>query len=194
MLEAGKLVSWIRENAAEYHVDSQKIYVLGFSAGAHAAGSYCENWNGLVKERLGVDGEMLKPNGMILSYPVITGYEYAHQGSVGELFGKTYEEVSEEEKELFSLEKHVNEDVPPAFLWHTAEDESVPVMNSILMVEALVKHHIPVEYHIFEKGPHGISLADELTDRLQGGSNIPDDQCWVDLALRFLERRREDLV
>ena len=60
-----------------------------------------------------------------------------------------------------SLEKHVSENTPPCFIWQTATDELVPVNNSYLFAKALQEHHIPYSLHIFSKGPHGLSLADE---------------------------------
>lgn len=72
----------------------------------------------------------------------------------------------EEKKEQLSLEKCVGSQVPRAFVWHTFEDEAVPVQNSLLLVNALVENRIPTEFHMFENGGHGLSLANRLTNFL----------------------------
>ena len=74
---AAKSVAFLRENAAEFHIDVNKIVVQGFSAGGHLAASLGVFWKkNFIAETLGIDSEMVKPNGMILSYPVITSGEF----------------------------------------------------------------------------------------------------------------------
>ena len=86
-----------------------------------------------------------------------------------------------------SLEKRVTDAVPRTFIWHTCEDPSVPVQNSYLLVGALLAHHIPVEYHVFEKGGHGLSLANRLSASASGFGEEKGCQCWIELVHRWLE-------
>ena len=148
------------------------------------AGSYgtfwAEDWAG---QALGADREQLRPNGMILCYPVITSGSYAHADSFKNLLGDEYEA----KKESLSLEKHVNENVPRTFLWHTAEDDCVPVQNSLLYAAELAAHHIPVELHIFEKGGHGLSLGSRLTCNKDGYGLNPACGKWLDLVHTWME-------
>ena len=128
--------------------------VCGFSAGAHLCGSLCVHWQDV--EDNGYTGISNRPNGAILSYPVITSGEFSHRDSFNALLG---DYPSEEELEYMSLEKQVTEKTPPVFLWQTATDELVPVENSYLMAMALKKAGISFEHHVFPKGIHGLSLA-----------------------------------
>lgn len=107
---------------------------------------------------MGYQTASAKPNAVILSYPVITSGDCAHRGSFTALLGA---DASEEELEYMSLEKQVTEDMPPCFLWQTAIDELVPVQNSFLFAQALQEKKIPYAFHVFSKGKHGLSLADE---------------------------------
>lgn len=184
-LELGRSVALIREHAREWHVNPEEIAVLGFSAGGHLAGSFCTLWyQEWVAERLGVAWEMLRPNAMILGYPVITSGKYAHVGSFRNLLGKEYEE----KRTVLSLENCVDENTPRAFIWHTFGDRSVPVQNSLLFVDALASHGIPVEFHLFEKGVHGLSLANRLT-KIPGGmiGAEPSVAVWIDLVHTWIE-------
>ena len=183
-LELGKAVQTMRQNAEKWPGDPERIVICGFSAGGHMAGSYgtfwAEDWAG---QALGADWEQLRPNGMILCYPVITSGSYAHADSFKNLLGDEYEA----KKESLSLEKHVNENVPRTFLWHTAEDDCVPVQNSLLYAAELAAHHIPVELHIFEKGGHGLSLGSRLTCNKDGYGLNPACGKWLDLVHTWME-------
>lgn len=188
LLEVAKSVQIIREHADEWHVDADKIVVEGCSAGGHLAASYCMFWRKpFIAKALGIaekDVEtVLKPSGMILSYPVITGGEFAHRGSFQYLLGDKESELVEE----MSLEKQVNQDVPPAFIWHTFTDDVVPVENSLLLVSALRKENISTEFHMYPKGCHGLGLANELTVEADGSAYEPDCSSWISLVKTWLK-------
>ena len=134
-------------------------------------------------KRLGASNESLRPNAMILGYPVITSGEYAHRDSFKCLLGEEYEE----KQESLSLENCVNENTPRSFIWHTFEDGAVPVQNSILLADALVKHHIPTELHIFEKGGHGLALANRLTQSSGASTIQPAATQWIEMAHKWME-------
>lgn len=93
--------------------------------------------------------------------------------------------LGEREKELsdkLSLEKQVNEDTPKAFIWHTFEDQAVPVENSLLLVNALRKQGIPTEFHMYPKGKHGLGLATELTAAADNSCIQPECSTWIALS------------
>ena len=92
-----------------------------------------------------------------------------------------------ERKGDFSLEFCVGEQVPRAFVWHTWEDDGVPVQNSLLLVSALTEHHIPVEFHMFEKGGHGLSLVNRLTNTCGHGPERAAE-AWIPLVHQWMER------
>ncbi|MEY8508184.1 alpha/beta hydrolase [Lachnospiraceae bacterium 42-17] len=186
VLELGQAVLKLREKAEEWNIDMERLVVQGASAGGHLAASYGVFWNHkLVTEALGVDAEDLRPRGVMLSYPVITtDAVYAHKGSFENLLGK---KVSRDADKV-SVEKLVTKAMPPCFLWHTVEDATVPVENSILMAMALRKEGIPFELHIFPEGEHGLSLASPVVERENGRGVQKECAQWITLADAWLER------
>lgn len=188
LLELGRSILIIRDNAEEWHVDENAIIVEGCSAGGHLAASYACFWKeDFVAEKLLGDTkeaskEKLRPNGLVLCYPVITSGEFAHRGSFKNLLGDKYDEYVDR----MSLENAVNKDVPRTFIWHTFTDGSVPVENSLLFATALRENNINTELHIFPEGGHGLALANKLTLSAQGKEDFPGVALWIDLANNWL--------
>ncbi len=186
LLQLAKSVAFLREHAEEYHIDAEKIIVQGFSAGGHLAASLGVFWKkDFIAEALGVNSEMVKPNGMILSYPVITSGEFAHKGSFECLLGDEHEDLEKRKEQ--SLEFQVTKDTPPTFLWHTISDDCVPVENTLLFFHALRVNKVPVEMHLYPVGGHGLSLATEETSHEDGGCIQKECQSWMELACKWLE-------
>ncbi len=182
LLELARTVKLVREHADEWDVDPDQIFVQGSSAGGHLAASYGMFWKrDFVAKALQADPEQLRPNGMILNYPVITSGEFAHRESFENLLGDRYDELVEE----MSLENQVSEDTPPAFLWHTNQDGLVPAENSLLLALAMRRAGRPVELHMYMKGNHGLGLASELTMDPEKGAIEPSCQSWFELAYRW---------
>lgn len=178
LLELAASVALVRGRAAEWNIDPNRIVVMGFSAGGHLAASLGVFWNReFVTAPLGLKSEDIRPNGMLLGYPVITSGEHAHRDSFINLLGDRYEE----NLALVSLENQVSADTPPTFLWHTWEDTCVPVENSLLFAGALRRSGVPLEMHILPWGCHGLSLATAET-------NIAVDSCknWPEWAERWI--------
>ena len=182
LTEVALLMKTLKENAEAWHIQADRVFVCGFSAGGHLAGSYGVLWHEpWLAQSLGCDPEALRPRGMILSYPVITGGEEAHEGSFRNLLGDDYEAKRDE----LSLENRATPNAPPAFIWHTWADELVPVSNSLKMAAALTRAGVPVEMHIFPRGMHGLSLCDERTPR-EDGNTQPEVAQWMPLCLKWL--------
>lgn len=170
----------IRENAAEWHVIPDKIAVTGFSAGGHVAASLGTLWDAPeLKARFDTKGGKNRPDAMILCYSVLTAGELTHQDSARTVCGG---EPTPEQIELFSLEKHVTPQTPPAFLWHTVEDDCVPVENALMFAAALQKNHVPFECHVFQRGGHGMSMCDAEVgvDNRHASSWFPLCADWLD--------------
>ncbi len=166
--EGAEALKTIRLNAAKLKVDPEKIAVMGFSAGGHAALSVTCHWEKF--------GALSRPDAAILAYPVVTMGMFAHQGSM--------ENLTHNDESLiryYSLEKEVKSNTPPCFIWHTADDDSVPVMNALLLAQALTEKHVPYEMHIYPKGGHGLS-----TGRKEVGKEEKGVQSWIPLALSWL--------
>lgn len=184
LCEALTAIAYIREHAHEWKIDKNEVAVCGFSAGGHLGASVGVFWNRpFLEPYIGIDREKVKPNKLILCYPVITSGELTHQGSMDSLLGNN---KKADLLELVSLEKQVTKEVPPSFIWHTYEDGSVPVQNTLLFANALVKEDIPVELHIYRRGGHGLSLGNHLVqaDTQYGETHLSSD--WIDKAIRFI--------
>ncbi len=170
----------VRKYAEEWWTLQDKIAVIGFSAGGHLACSLGTLFN---EERfLKVFGrdEDIRPNAMVLSYPVITADEFAHTGSICHVSGA---EIGTEDYKWFGLNNHVDEMTPPTFLWHTAEDSCVPVENSLEMAAALSAAKVPFELHVFPEGPHGMSVCNKEVNSL-----CPYNARWVDMSIQWLKK------
>ncbi|MCF7931177.1 MAG: alpha/beta hydrolase [Acholeplasmataceae bacterium] len=158
-----------------------KIYLIGFSAGGHFASMLMTYHHELVQAT-------------ILAYPVITShplyvYKYLENNLLGE--NKTQEMVKE-----ISMELQVHHQISPVFIMHTMDDQTVPVENSILMVEALKKHQVYVESRFYQNGRHGVSLGTKEVafsdmNPLEFEKKYKDLSGWIDLAIQFLERIKQ---
>lgn len=160
--DAQRAIQYVRYTAAKWNIDPQRIGILGFSAGGHLASTagthFCE---GNPSAQDPVETVSSRPNAMVLCYPVITFGEFRHNGSMVNLLGETPDEHL---RHSLSTENSVSSDTPPTFLWHTADDASVPVENALLFSNALSRHKVPFEVHIFPKGRHGLGLALEASN------------------------------
>lgn len=187
LIEAARAIAHVRRNAERYHIAPDKIFICGFSAGGHLAASAGIHWNHPVlrEEFNGEEEGINRPDGMILSYPVITAGEYAHRGSIKNL--SCNENYGEKEIAEWSLELNVDGTTPPAFIWHTFTDKVVPVQNSLLLADALTKNGVPYELHIYPYGPHGLSLATEETSNGDPNKLNPHVQNWMDLAIKWVK-------
>lgn len=186
LIQLAKAVCLLRENAEEWNIDKDKIVVQGSSAGGHLAASLGVFWNKLfLAQALGADSDKFRPNGLILSYPVISSGAKGHQESFQNLLGEAYED--EEKRRAMSLECCVTKDTPKTFLWHTASDDTVPVENSILFFQALHELDIPAELHIYPVGVHGLGLANTETVNCRGIGIQEECQSWITLAGEWMK-------
>lgn len=156
--DAQRAIRYVRAHAAEYNIKPNRIGIWGFSAGGHlasTAGTHFDEGKQSASDVL--DRQSSRPDFMILAYPVITFHDpLAHVGSRVNLLG---EKPSPSLVDEFSNEMQVTANTPPTFLFHTTEDKTVPVENSIMFYSALRKAGVPAEMHIYLKGAHGVGLA-----------------------------------
>ncbi len=165
--DAQQAIRTIRKRANEFGVDTNKIGIMGFSAGGHLASTAGTHFEKPVGEL--ADNTNVRPDFMILGYPVISFKEFGHKGSADNLIGKN---PSNADIELYSNELNVTAKTPPTFLVHAADDNAVPVKNSMVFYEALVKNKVPAEMHLYPKGGHGFGMKnpthpDLWMDRVQ---------------------------
>lgn len=173
--DAQEAIRTVRRNAKEWGILPNKIGIMGFSAGGHLAASASTHYNEKLNE-FG-DATSARPDFSLLIYPVISMDEtITHMGSRVNLLGGN---PSEEKARHFSNELQVNGQTPPAFLVHSIDDNTVPVLNSINYALALQKHEVPCELHIYQTGGHGYGL----------GRSDNTESSWPDACRKWLEAR-----
>ena len=187
LVEASMAMALIRRNCEEFLVDRDRVGVIGFSAGGHLAGTLSTLYNDRrVFEVFDLELEENKPDFCILSYPVIS----SDPELVNELSLKSVSGGDAGLREFLSLEHRVHADVPPTFLWATANDGAVNVRNAINYASALSEQGVPFELHVFEDGVHGLSVADRETvtvgNRDYDNKNVAQ---WLPLVFNWLEHR-----
>ncbi len=173
--DAFRGIKLVRANAAKWHVNPNQIATCGFSAGGHLCAS-----TGTMFDKVDAsagdeaDKESQRPDALVLCYPVISfSREFGHRGSGVSLLGDKLEEL----EESFSCEKLVTENTPPAYMWHTAQDNAVPVENSLRFAKAMQSFGNKWGLHVFPCGGHGLGLAPDC----------PEIKVWPELARDFLK-------
>jgi acetyl esterase/lipase len=159
MLEdAQRAIRYVRAHAAEFHLQADRIGIMGFSAGGHLAastGTHFEESRADAPDP--IDRADARPDFMILGYPVMSMIEpFTHKGSRNNLLGPSPDPTL---LELMSNERQVTPRTPPTFIFHTDDDQTVPVENSVAFFLALKKAGVPAEMHIYGHGKHGLGLA-----------------------------------
>ena len=158
LLDAQRAVRYVRSHGREFGIAPDRIGIWGFSAGGHlaaTAGTHFDSGNPAAADP--IDKVSSRPDFMILAYPVITCTEpFMHVGSCSQLLAGKFDPKL---AELVSNEKQVTPQTPPAFLFHTDDDNGVSSLNSVSFYLALKKARVPAEMHIYAHGPHGVGLA-----------------------------------
>lgn len=186
MLELAYTFDYLRKNSDKYYIDKNKISVIGFSAGGHLVSSYGYLYK--KKEFLDIiklEKENIKPNALVLSYPVITMGEYTHF--------ETRDNISNNKPELLdllSVEKNIDEEYPPTFIWTTKEDLCVPYQNSELMVSELIKHNVAHEYFLYPYLNHGLSVINSMLYSKEQLNDIhfQEVSVWFKKSVNFINK------
>ncbi|MFC3561908.1 alpha/beta hydrolase [Pedobacter jamesrossensis] len=157
--DAEQAIYLVRKNAKKYNIKSNKIGIMGFSAGGHLASTLLTHYADVKIE----DAEKisLRPDFAALIYPVISFEQSVHTGTMKNLLGAN---PKEELKHYFSADKNVNKKTPPTFLVHAKDDKSVPVANSIMLNDVLKKNGVKTEMYLYEQGGHGFGLKNKTSD------------------------------
>ena len=158
--DAQRAIRTLRSHAADWRLDPSRIGIMGFSAGGHLAMTAATNFDGgVARAQDAVDRFSSRPDFVVLGYPVISMTEaWTHPGSKTNLLGTTPDPAL---ARSLSGELAVIKDTPPTFIFHTNADTAVPAENSVYYYLALRKMGVAAEMHIFEKGPHGVGLAND---------------------------------
>lgn len=164
----------VRRDAHKWHINSERIGVMGFSAGGHLASTAALQYDLKTYDNEDDNDISARPDFAVLMYPVVTmDTTYTHRGSRDALIGG----MGNEWEERMSGEKNVREGNPPMFVVHCADDRSVDYHNSLQLVEQMIAHGNRTEYHLLPKGGHGFGLG------IEKGL-----QCWMDWMMTFISR------
>jgi acetyl esterase/lipase len=157
--DAARAVRLVRARASEWRIDPRRVGIMGSSAGGHLASTLLTHFDpGQADAADPVERQSSRPDLGILCYPVVSMGTHTHQGSKRNLLGP---DPSPDMVQLLSNEAQVTAQTPPCFLWHTYEDTAVKVENSLDFAAALRRSGVPFDLHIYQKGAHGIGLADK---------------------------------
>lgn len=180
--QAAMAMRWIRENAMEMEVDPGKVAAMGFSAGGHLCGTLGTLYDSPEVCDIG-PGKLLRPDALGLCYPVAVSWGNTHEGSFRCLCGG-----DEQLRKRLSLDALVRPDMPPVFLWHTRNDETVPVRNSLILAQRLEEMGIDFAMHVYRRGKHGLSTADSQSYPMEGVPPVSwDVPGWLEAEIRFFE-------
>ncbi len=180
LIEAAMAMAYIKKNARKLGVDKNHVGAIGFSAGGHLCGMLATMFDAPeVIDALGDNAKYVRPDAVVLSYPVIVSGKYEHSGSIVNISGG-----DEKLMQRLSLDKRVTANSVPAFIWSTVTDAGVPVENSFFMAMAYRNSGVPFEFHVFTEGVHGLSIATQETSIVNGPV-----QKWIALSMTWLENR-----
>lgn len=157
--DAARAVRLVRAQAAQWKIDPKRVGIMGSSAGGHLASTLLTHFDaGQPDSSDAVERQSSRPDLGVLCYPVITMGPDTHEGSKRNLLGR---QPTPDLVELLSNERQVTAQTPPCFIFHTWEDPAVKVENALEFAAALRREGVPFDLHIYEKGRHGIGLADK---------------------------------
>jgi acetyl esterase/lipase len=157
LLDGQRAVRLVRQHAQEWKLDPHKIGVIGFSAGGHLAASVTTRSNFVADKADPLLSVSARPDFAVLGYPVITlEGESAHAGSRKSLLGENPDPVLVHEN---SLQYQVKADVPPVFMFHGVADQSVPVANSLMFFNEVLKYNKQSELHLYQSSIHGVGMV-----------------------------------
>lgn len=188
LTDASLAFTYIKEHADELGINKDRIFTVGFSAGGHLSGSMAVlHSDEEVLNSLGIEKGYNKPCGSVLCYPVVSAFCETHEDSFRYLGGKPFSELTEEEKEKYSLERNVSEESAPVFIWHTSRDTVVPMVGSLRLAEAYYRKNRPVSLHIYPYGDHGAALANGVTASGNEDWIQPLAEGWVDASVEWMK-------
>jgi acetyl esterase/lipase len=177
LLDAQRAIRMTRSHATEWGIDPKRIGIIGFSAGGHLASTAGTHFDaGNAKASDPIEQVSSRPDFMILVYPVISFGEKGHQGSKNNLLGAT---AKPELVDLYSNEKQVTAQTPPAFITHALDDTVVVPENSRLFYNALKTAGVEAKYLELPSGGHGLN-----------GYKGPSWDAWQAQSLEWLAAQK----
>lgn len=189
LIEAAKGIKHIKDHADEYGLDADQLFVVGFSAGGHLAACTGAMWKlPEIYQQVSMPHGYNKPTGVMLIYPVISP-KY-HGFSFNNLLCK--EQPTEAELATVAAEDFVDADSAPAFILHTVNDQIVNIRNALCMANAYTEAGVPYEMHVYPNGPHGLALANHITDLGKPLWNNEAIAKWVEMAAYWADHIKQN--
>ncbi|WP_165815187.1 alpha/beta hydrolase [Levilactobacillus bambusae] len=180
IVELSSAIKMLRDHAGEWKLNPARIATAGFSVGGHIAALQNDYWQAeWLANDATASNDQIKPDAVILSYPVISpqlGYPTEQS---------TIEKWSANPTAI-AADLHVSQQNSPTFIWGTSDDPTVPVANALAYINALSQAKVPFEAHLFDHGPHGLALANQVT-AWEPEANSPHVAHWLNLALEWLD-------
>lgn len=198
VVDGMRAMAWVREHADELHIDEDRVYMMGFSAGAHLACTLAERFDDEeLLARAGTDAKTARPDALALCYPMLSGegvMENIHIfGEVAPLMTRAIfgaDAPQDGQLDAMRLYDKVRPDMPRTFVWHTTTDELVSPRESIALASALLEAGVPCEFHLFERGAHGQGLCDEASAS-DGSKANKEAAVWPELAHAWFSLPKE---
>jgi acetyl esterase/lipase len=161
LLDAQRAIRLVRSRAKEFGIAPDRVGMMGFSAGGHltaSAGTMFDSGRADATDE--VERASSRPDFIILGYPWLNAMKLGQpQGTLTYCSALRIEPEQCKTFEQYSPDSRVSAQTPPAFIYHTTDDELVPVEASTTFYQALRKAGISAEMHIFAKGKHGSGLG-----------------------------------
>lgn len=194
-----RAIAYVRSHAKDHAIDPEHIYTLGFSAGGHVVGTVAERWDDPELLQLAeTTASLTKPSGVIMCYPMVDA-QLVHDTQAraattpnGQLMATLQRRAifggdnpCQADFDRLDLTQHVRPDMPRTFVWQTAADDTLRVNDTVRFVHQLLVSGIDCEFHLFQRGIHGISLADTTTSSKPQDIN-PEAARWLELAAAWL--------
>jgi acetyl esterase/lipase len=190
LIQAIAALAIIRKNSRKWNLDTNQIYVLGCSAGGHLALNLAtiNKYETTLLNKLNLIKKSVKVNGLILCYPVVTFADYAHIRTRNNLLPIN---ASTPVIDSLSLETRISKKTPKTFLWHTYNDSSVLLENTLILANNYKKHDVDLELHIYSDGVHGLSCADKTSACIDNPLQINQHvSSWINLCLNWINRQK----
>lgn len=189
LVDLAKTLALLRENATSWSLDPNKLNLVGFSAGGNLIGQLGVYWDtAWLEKAVGQERSRYRPNSLCVAYgatlmaaqPLLKGFEQIDHATLGL-------DKSQARIELANILDKINPKTPPTFIWHTTEDAIVPVKTALRLGLNLEENGVSYEMHIYQKGPHGLALADKRTDGSKTGTRSEVQVAtWTELYRNWL--------
>ena len=200
LLEMLQSIHIIKQRADEWNTDASRLFLMGFSAGGHLCGAAGVFWNDPQYIRqlpFAPVGDELKAAGMILCYPLmnacpkealaINAPDNSEAALIRDFLYGT-RTPNQSQIDALDLTKHVTKDTVPTFLWHSIDDPVVLPKDSTRFILAMQEAGVECEYHLYDRGGHGIGLANRIYAH-NDGEIMPDLAAWTAMADAWMQRQ-----